>query len=101
CPCWAVTTYEEAIHEQPVDRYRGKGLTETGLLCPACGVFTRSHWMDDDLRQQHGALKRAGERFARDRTDQRWQMYQEQRKVYARHFESAQEYWRKKLGVKE
>lgn len=85
---------------------KGKGVTQWGIRCPTCGLFTHSYFEDDDVRAARQKLQAFLERFQKEPAGKKEKLFGQftfQKKVYARIFNQEQTRLRRKynLPVKE
>lgn len=94
CPnCKAANTLDKCIAQRPVGE-----LIEGGMLCPDCGHWTHSYWMDKELEQRRDRLETIRLLHVRNPTEGRWRGYQTALQAYKRNFETVQAKYAKKGG---
>lgn len=70
---------------------RPNGLTEGGLLCPDCGLWTHSYWMDVALIARNERLQQIYHIYNQQPTPGRWTNYEVAREAYKKAFELFQD----------
>jgi hypothetical protein len=102
CPhCKAEYPLARGLHERPLS----EGLSDVGLLCPACQHFTHSYYETPAIAEQRAALLAKLELFqktpAGKKREQRWVEYQTSKNAFGRMFAESQQRLKRKLGLKD
>lgn len=91
CPhCKAEYPLAKGLHERPLS----EGLSDVGLLCPACQHFTHSYYETPTIAERRGALLGLLEAYQRTQTladrAPAWAEYQAAKAAFARFFDDEQ-----------
>lgn len=88
----------KGLHERPLS----EGLSEVGLLCPACECFTHSYYETPTIAEGRSALLSLLEAYQRTQTlanrAPAWAEYQRARTAFARIFDDEQKRLKRKIG---
>lgn len=77
----------EALQE----RTSSEDITDIGLECPRCGVWTHAYYRSHELEAAAEKLQEAKERFQRRRTPKAWERYKSIQREYQQVFDELQE----------
>lgn len=102
CPaCKASYPMAKGLQERPIT----EGVSEVGLLCPACQHWTHSYYETASIAEQRAALLAKLELFQKTpgggKREQRWVEYQTSKLAFGRMFADAQRRIKRKLGLKD
>lgn len=61
------------------------------LLCPNCGLLTRTYYLPEILRHEQERLNKALAAYEADKSEKAWKKYEQHLAVYQNNFEAAQE----------